>query len=413
MIDTTALAKAAAEAALELAAYTSEDKNKILSAMADAVLASSTEILAENAKDVAAMENSDPVFVDRLTLNDARIAAMVEGVKEIIALPDPVGEVTESWTRPNGMRIQKTRCPLGVVAIIYEARPNVTVDAAALCIKSGNAVILRGSKGAINSNRALYKALSDAINAAGYDSGIIQFVDDVDRESTKRLLVEEKYVDVVIPRGGEGLKHFILDNSKIPVIASAGGNCHVYVEKTADLAMAVNITVNAKCQRPSVCNAAESLLIDKEVASEYLPVILTELTKRGVEIRGDEAVSRAYNDALPATDEDYATEFHDLVMSVKVVDGIDEAIEHINRYGTKHSEAIITKSDAAAKKFTSKVDAAAVYVNVSTRFTDGFEFGFGAEMGISTGKLHARGPLGLKQLTTEKYIVGGNGQIRG
>jgi gamma-glutamyl phosphate reductase len=324
--------------------------------------------------------------------------------------------IPSAKSQPSG-RVQ-TGCGLkrcahrwGVIAIIYEARPNVTVDAAALCIKSGNAVVLRGGSGAINSNRVLYEIMRNAIKTAGADPDIVQFIDDVERSSVKELLSYDAYVDVVIPRGGEGLKRFISENSKIPVIASAGGNCHVYVEKTANLAMAKTVAVSAKVSRPSVCNAAEHLLVDRAIAKTFLPEVVKELSEKGVKVTGDAETVEITGVPL-ASDADFDTEYHDMEMSVKVVSGVAEAIAHINAHGTKHSEAILTSDSDAARSFETGVDAAAVYVNASTRFTDGFEFGFGAEMGISTGKLHARGPIGLRQLTSEKYLIEGNGQIR-
>lgn len=412
-MNVTSVCRQAKLASRSLAAFSAAEKNAILSAMADALKAGQDYILTENKVDLNNLSGKDKVFEDRLRLNESRIDQMIEGIRQIAALEDPVGEVTGESVRPNGLVLKKVRCPLGVVAIIYEARPNVTADAAALCIKSGNAVILKGGSGAINSNRAIYKVLSDAVAEAGFQREIITFIDDTDRKATAELLKQDKYIDVIIPRGGEGLKNFILENSTIPVIASAGGNCHVYVEKTADYDMAEKILVNAKCQRPSVCNAAESLLIDADVADRYLPGLMKALIDNGVTIKGmPEELAKYGLPFTPATEEDYHTEYHDLIMDIKVVKDCGEAIDRINRYGTYHSEAIITSDAAAAEQFAKKVDAAAVYVNASTRFTDGFEFGLGAEMGISTGKLHARGPLGLKELTTEKYVITGNGQVR-
>lgn len=412
-MNVTSVCQQAKLASRSLAAFSAAEKNAILSAMADALKAGQDYILTENKVDLNNLSGKDKIFEDRLRLNESRIDQMIEGIRQIAALEDPVGEVTGESVRPNGLVLKKVRCPLGVVAIIYEARPNVTADAAALCIKSGNAVILKGGSGAINSNRAIYKVLSDAVAEAGFQREIITFIDDTDRKATAELLKQDKYIDVIIPRGGEGLKNFILENSTIPVIASAGGNCHVYVEKTADYDMAEKILVNAKCQRPSVCNAAESLLIDADVADRYLPGLMKALIDNGVTIKGmPEELAKYGLPFTPATEEDYHTEYHDLIMDIKVVKDCGEAIDRINRYGTCHSEAIITSDAAAAEQFAKKVDAAAVYVNASTRFTDGFEFGLGAEMGISTGKLHARGPLGLKELTTEKYVITGNGQVR-
>lgn len=412
MFDVKKMAAACREASYKLAEYTREEKDNMLSLIGAAIEKSEEYILSENGKDLAALNEKDNVFRDRLTLNHDRIALMCEGIREVRALPDPVGEVTETWTVPSGLEISKVRAPLGVVAIIYEARPNVTADAVALTLKSGNAVVLKGGKEAICSNRAIYQAMHDALKAGGYPADVIGFVDDTDRAATAELLSLDQYIDVVIPRGGEGLKHFVAANAKMPVIASAGGNCHVYVEASANLEMANNIVYNAKTQRPSVCNAAESLLVDEKIAAEFLPVCLKRLESAGVKILGCEKTCAIYANAKPASDEDFATEFHDLVISVKVVSGIEDAIAHVNRFSTKHSEAIVTEDKEKADRFARAVDSAAVYVNVSTRFTDGFEFGFGAEMGISTGKLHARGPLGLRELTSQKYVVRGNGQLR-
>ncbi|MDR3215874.1 MAG: glutamate-5-semialdehyde dehydrogenase [Clostridiaceae bacterium] len=414
MVNVSEIAQKSAAAALVIGAYSTEQKNTMLTLMADAIKTGEAAILAANAIDVRAAEGvKDKTFIDRLMLTSKRVDAMCEGVRQVAALPDPVGEVAESWTSPvNGLFIEKVRAPLGVIAIIYEARPNVTADAAALCIKSGNAVILRGSKDAINSNRAIYAAMRKALEKGGFDANSVAFIDDVDRASTGELLKQDRYVDLVIPRGGEGLKRYVTDNSKIPVIASAGGNCHVYVESSADLKMAEQIIYNAKLQRPSVCNAAESLLVDEKIAAAFLPDCLKYLDGHGVEIVGCEKTRALFPKAGIADEKEYATEYENYKISVKVVSGIDEAIEHINKYSTKHSEAIVTKDKAAAALFTRRVDSAALYINASTRFTDGFEFGFGAEMGISTGKLQARGPLGLRELTSAKYICTGNGHVR-
>lgn len=399
-------------AALELQGYSSDDKNRMLYAIADGLRSCADEIMAANKLDLDNMSDKNGVFYERLTLTPARINNMVEGVKQIALLSDPVGKVVDEWTRPSGIAIKRVRSPLGVVAIIYEARPNVTIDAAALCIKSGNTVILRGSKGAINSNRVLYNIMRGAIENTGLNPECVQFIDDESREAVGVLLAQDKYIDAVIPRGGEGLKKFVTANSKIPVIASAGGNCHIFVEKTADLDKAISVIVNAKCQRPSVCNAAEHLLIDKNIADTFVPVVYDTLSAKGVEVYGDAHCKKIVSDMPAATDDMYDTEFEAMKITVKVVDGIFEAVEEINKHGTRHSEAILTGDKECADIFTSLVDAAAVYVNASTRFTDGFEYGFGAEMGISTGKLHARGPIGLEQLTSVRYIVNGNYSVR-
>jgi len=411
--DVLKICQAAKSAAYDLAGFSTEQKNAMLSAISRALNSRCGEILDANDIDVENCTGRDASFVDRLTLNEKRVNTMFEGVEQIIALPDPVGEIAESWQAKNGLKLNKVRAPLGVIAIIYEARPNVTVDAAALCIKSGNAVVLRGSRDAINSNRALYRVMSDALKGAGFPSGCIGFIDDESRETQQQLLSLDKYIDVVIPRGGEGLKNFVLQNAKMPVIASAGGNNHIYVEKTADLDAAKNIAVNAKISRPSTCNAAEHLLVDAEIAEDFLPLVLCALRGNGVELSGCGRTRAICDFVSPLSERDFETEFFTLKMSVKVVDGIKDAVSHINAYGTKHSEAIVTKSKKAAEYFSKNVDAACTYINASTRFTDGFEFGLGAEMGISTQKLHARGPVALKELTSLKYVVYGDGHIRG
>ncbi|MBP5404708.1 MAG: glutamate-5-semialdehyde dehydrogenase [Clostridia bacterium] len=406
-----ALAK---EASYRLATKTDAEKKAMLIAMANGISDEADAILQANADDlfIANENGKEPSFIERLTLYKSRIRQMVEGIMQVADLPDPVGEVTDKWTLPNGLSISKVRAPLGVIAIIYEARPNVTCDAAALAIKSGNAVILRGSREAINSNLAIFNAMKNALLKGGYDAEVLQFLADPEREATAELLKQSDTVDVVIPRGGEGLKKFVLENSAIPVIASAGGNCHTYVEKTADLKMADNVLFNAKVSRPSVCNATEQLIVDRAIAAPFLSKSLDRLSRQGVRILGCPETCRLYPIAELATEEDFATEHLGLVLSVKVVSGYKEAIERINKYGTHHSDAIISTSNEAIEAFKAGVDSAAVYVNASTRFTDGFEYGFGAEMAISTQKLHARGPLGLKQLTSEKYVVVGDGQVR-
>lgn len=405
-------AQAAKKAAYVLQTYSSEDKNKILFAIAEEILIRASEIIAANKCDLNNFADKQSELYDRLTLSPKRIDAMVQGINVVAELPDPVGKITAEWGRPNGLTIKKVRAPLGVIAIIYEARPNVTVDAAALCIKSGNAVILRGSRAAINSNRTLFKIMRTAIENAGYNPDIVAFVDDENREAVKELLSFDDCIDVVIPRGGEGLKHFILDNSRIPVLASAGGNCHVYVNKFANFQKALKIIENAKCQRPSVCNAAEHILVDRAVADGFIPELVAEMSAKGVEILGDEEATEIENKIKLATDADYDTEFLSLKLTVHIVQDVFEAVEFINNHGTHHSEAVISENKTVQDYFVQNVDAAATYINASTRFTDGFEFGFGAEMGISTGKLHARGPIGLEQLTCERYIVTGDGTIR-
>ena len=406
-----ALAK---EASYRLATFSATEKKAMLIAMANGIGDEMEDILVANNDDIfnATQNGKEETFIDRLTLYKSRIRQMIEGIMQVAELPDPVGEVTDKWTLPNGLQISKVRAPLGVVAIIYEARPNVTADAAALAIKSGNAVVLRGSREAINSNLAIFNAMKNALVKGGYDANVLQFLAEPDRAVTAELLKQSDTVDVVIPRGGEGLKKFVLENSAVPVIASAGGNCHTYVEKSADLKMADNVLFNAKVSRPSVCNATEQLIVDRAVAAPFLTKSLDRLAKQGVKILGCAETCRIYPMAELATEEDFYEEHLGLVLSVKVVSGYKEAIERINKYGTHHSDAIISTSNAAIEAFKAGVDSAAVYVNASTRFTDGFEFGFGAEMAISTQKLHARGPLGLKQLTSEKYVVVGDGQVR-
>ncbi len=400
-------------ATYKLSLYDTKTKNDILLAIADKILASKKEIKAVNAIDIQnAKGKLSEAMIDRLTLTDARIELMAEGVRQVAELDDPVGKVVRQWTVESGLEIKKVRAPLGVIGVIYESRPNVTVDVASLCIKSGNGVILKGGKEAINSNRALFEIIQKAIEELGYDKDIVGFVDNVERSATYEMLQQAKYIDVIIPRGSDNLKKFVLTNSQIPVIASSGGNCHVYVEKTADLAMAKDIVYNAKMQRVSVCNAAEQLLVDRDIAEKFLPDMIETLQKGGCKVIGDETVCKLCKDVIPAKEEDYKTEREDYILTVKVVKDYKEAIDRINANGTKHSEAIISKDAEAMRVFTTAVDAGCVYTNASTRFTDGFEFGFGAEIGISTQKLHARGPLGLEQLTSEKYVVTGHGEVR-
>ncbi|HHW67194.1 MAG: glutamate-5-semialdehyde dehydrogenase [Epulopiscium sp.] len=406
-----ALAK---EASIILAKKSSEEKNKGLIKAADFLLQYKDEIIKANEIDLQfAKENGiKGSLIDRLTLNEKRIESMAEGLRQIAMLEDPVGEVLSMKKRPNGLVIGQKRVPMGVIGIIYEARPNVTADAFGLCLKTGNAVILRGGKEAIHSNIQIVKILKNALDEAGLPKESVQLVEDTSRETAKEMMRLNEYLDVLIPRGGAGLIQTVVQNSTVPVIETGIGNCHIYVDHKAKLDEAVSITVNAKVQRPGVCNAAESLLVHKDVAEIFLPKVYDELKKYNVEIRGDEKVLEILPDVNRATEEDWGMEYLDYIISVKVVDSIDEAIGHINKYGTKHSEAIITEDYTNAQRFLEEIDAAAVYVNASTRFTDGFEFGFGAEIGISTQKLHARGPMGLKELTTIKYIIYGNGQIR-
>lgn len=404
----------AKEASYELMNATTTEKNNALIKMAERLLINSDYIIEENKKDIqAAIERgTSKSLLDRLSLDKKRLEDMADGLRQIVGLPDPIGEVISMWKRPNGLQIGKQRVPMGVIGVIYEARPNVTCDAAGLCLKSGNAVILRGGKEAINSNKAIVKTLCEGIKEAGLLESSLQLIEDTSREVATEMMRLNEYIDVLIPRGGAGLIQAVVKNATVPVIETGVGNCHVYIDEEADLEMAKNIVLNAKTSRPAVCNAEEKLLVNENVASEFLPVIITELKNKGVKIIGDDKVREIINDVEPATEEDWCREYLDFIIGVKVVKNVDEAINHINKYGTGHSEAIVTKSYDNSQKFLQRVDAAAVYVNASTRFTDGCEFGFGAEIGISTQKLHARGPMGLNELTTTKYIIYGNGQIR-
>ncbi len=393
---------------------TATQKNACLKQAARALLDHSEAILAANAIDIlAAREKNMPEsLVDRLALTESRIESMAEGLTQLIALEDPIGEIVSSTIRPNGLEICKKRVPIGVVGIIYESRPNVTADAFGLCFKTNNAVILKGGSDAIHSNLAIVKVLRQAIADCGCCEDALQLVEDTSRETAKAMMRLNQYIDVLIPRGGAGLIRTVVENSTVPVIETGTGNCHVYVDDSADIDMAVSIILNAKTQRTGVCNACESLVIHRDIIDRALPAIASALREKHCELRGDEAALAVVPDMKKASEEDWGTEYLDLIASVKTVSSIDEAIEHINRYNTGHSEAIVTKDYDHARKFLDEVDAAAVYVNASTRFTDGFEFGFGAEIGISTQKLHARGPMGLKELTTTKYVIYGDGQIR-
>jgi glutamate-5-semialdehyde dehydrogenase len=407
-------ARAARRAAMLLAHASTSAKDRALLAMADALIVDSARILEANDEDIRqARERGLPeAMIERLTLNEKRIASMAEGIRQVAALPDPVGEIVEGWKRPNGLEILKVRVPLGVVAIIYESRPNVTADAAALCLKSGNAVILRGGSEAFRSNQAITASLVRAMEGAGLPAECVQMVQTTDREAATHLMRLNGLVDCIIPRGGAGLIQTVMQTATVPVIETGVGNCHTYIHEDADLQMASEVAFNAKVQRPSVCNAMETLLVHSAVAAEFLPAFAERLKAAGVEIRGCERTRQLVPWALEATEEDWYTEYLALILAVKVVDSLDEAIAHINHYGSRHSEAIITRSLDAARRFAREVDAACVYVNASTRFTDGFEFGFGAEVGISTQKLHARGPMGLRELTTTKFVVYGDGQVR-
>lgn len=407
-------AKNAKLAARKLGSSSVNTRNAALISMADALKQNITAILEANKIDLANARSNghNNAFIDRLSLNEKRILGMADGLISVAALPDPIGDVTHMWKRPNELKIGKVKVPLGTIGIIYEARPNVTVDAAALCIKSGNSVILKGGSDAINSNSAIYNIINTAAINAGLPKGSIEFIDVVEREAVEILMTLNEYVDVLIPRGGAGLIKAVVKNSTVPVIETGVGNCHVYVDSDADLKMAENIVINAKTQRPAVCNAMETLLVHKDVAADFLPHLGASLKALGVEIRGCSETQKLISGTKLATEEDYYKEFLDLIIAIKVVDSLDEALDHIYKYSTQHSEAIITNNYFNSERFLKEVDAAAVYVNASTRFTDGGEFGFGAEIGISTQKLHARGPMGLNELTTSKYIIYGQGQVR-
>ena len=413
MIDLMQLGKQAKKSAASLSLLTATEKNHLLSAMADTLERNRSRILTENKKDLAAAKKNalNSTLIDRLELTDERIKEMATGIRKIVQLPDPLGIVDKMWRNSDNLLIGKQRVPLGVVGIIYEARPNVTTDAAGLCFKSGNAVILRGGKEAFYSNQILVNLLQETLSANGYSPYSIQFVDDTSHAVADQMMRLNKYLDVLIPRGGANLIRRVKETATVPVSETGTGNNHIFIDKAAQLPMAVDIVVNAKTQRPSVCNAIETILVHKSCAAEFLPLLEKEL-KNKVELRADTNARNYLINAQPATEEDWQTEFLDYIVAIKVVDSIDEAIAHINHYNTKHSEAIVTDNYFASQKFLQEVDAAAVYVNASTRFTDGFVFGFGAEIGISTQKLHARGPMGLEALTSTKYIIYGEGQIR-
>lgn len=408
------LGKQAKQASYQLMTVSAAQKEAALLAIADALEENAAAILSENKKDVDALtvKGATKALIDRLTLTEKRISDMADGVRQVNALADPVGEVLGMVKRPNGLVIGKKRVPLGVIGIIYEARPNVTVDAAALCLKTSNACILRGGSEAIYSNKIIVDTMTAALDKAGFPAHSVQLLTDTSRETATKLMKLNEYVDVLIPRGGAGLIRSVVQNATVPVIETGTGNCHVYIEKSADIDMGAEIITNAKTSRPAVCNAAETLLVDETVAEEALPAAFEAMKEYQVEWRGCEKARAILPGIQAATEEDYATEYNDYILAVKVVSGLDEAIAHINRYGTGHSECIVTSDYFASNRFLNEVDAAAVYVNASTRFTDGFEFGFGAEIGISTQKLHARGPMGLCELTTTKYIIYGEGQVR-
>ncbi|MBC2369459.1 glutamate-5-semialdehyde dehydrogenase [Listeria booriae] len=408
------MGKRAKVAALALSQAKTKQKNEALLALAERLVANTAVILAANEKDLAAAADNGvkDAMLDRLRLTAERVVDMAEGVKQVAALADPIGEVTHMWKNEADLTIGKQRVPLGVIGIIYESRPNVTVDAAVLCFKTGNATILRGGSEAFHSNIALVKIIRESLAASNFPADAVQILEDTSRETAQALMKLNAYLDVLIPRGSARLIQAVLENATVPVIETGTGNCHVYIDKEAQQEMATKIIVNAKASRPSVCNAAETLLIHEAVASAFLPSIIAKLREENVEIRGDEQVAAVVPDVIAATESDWETEFADYILAIKVVPSDDAAIAHINQYGTKHSEAIVTDNYFTSQKFLQQVDAAAVYVNASTRFTDGFEFGFGAEIGISTQKLHARGPMGLNELTSTKYIIYGEGQIR-
>ncbi len=414
MSDVLQKSKKAKEISRFLINVSTEQKNIGLKAMADALRAHSDFIISENSKDLlqGEKENIGKALLDRLALNQKRIEDMAQGLEIIIDLPDPINELMDEWDRPNGLCISKVRVPIGVIGIIYEARPNVTVDAAGLTLKTSNAVVLRGSSSAINSNIAIVGVLNDALSKVGFPEQTINLIEHTSRETVLELVTLKQYIDLVIPRGGAGLINTVVASATVPCIETGIGNCHVFIDSSANLQNALNIAVNSKVQRPSVCNAAESLLVHKDIADKILPSIIAEYIKSGVQIFGCERTQAYDKSIFPATDKEYATEFLDYKISIKVIDDVNEAISHVDKFGSKHTEAIVSENKASIELFSKQVDASSVMVNASTRFTDGFEFGFGAEIGISTQKMHARGPMGLKELTTYKYIVKGNGQIR-
>lgn len=413
-MDLNEMGKRAGVVKFELQRLSSEKKRRVLNAAAKMLVADTRWILEENGKDIRQGEENGmhPGMIDRLRLTEGRIKAMAEGLNQVAELADPVGEVLETFTRPNGLKISKKRVPFGVVGIIYESRPNVTADAFGLCFQSGNAVILKGGSDALKSNMAITASVRKALAECGVSEDAIQLIESTDREVTAQFMKLNRYVDVLIPRGGAGLIRSVVENSTIPVIETGTGNCHIYVDEYADLEKALPIIINAKTQRIGVCNACESLVIHRSLKDSFLPRLAQALREKKVEMRGDKTVCGIVEDAVAATQEDYGKEYLDYILSVKMVADIDEAIAHINQYSTRHSEAILTENKENAEKFLDEVDAACVYVNASTRFTDGFEFGFGAEIGISTQKMHARGPMGLKELTSYKYTIEGDGQIR-
>ena len=413
-VDLNRMGKKAVSVKYELQKLASLKKRQVLEAVAEGLIADAETILKENAKDIERGEENGmhPGMIDRLRLTEERIRSMAEGLRQVAELEDPVGEVLETFTRPNGLKITKKRVPFGVVGIIYESRPNVTADAFGLCFQSGNAVILKGGSDALQSNKAITGSIRRVLEECGVNEDAVQLIETADREITSQFMKLNQYVDVLIPRGGAGLIRSVVENSTIPVIETGTGNCHIYVDEYADLDQALPIIINAKTQRIGVCNACESLVIHRALKDSFLSKLAQALREKNVEMRGDEEVCGVIGDALAATEEDYGKEYLDYILSIKIVSNIDEAIAHINQYSTRHSEAILTKNEENARKFLNEVDAACIYANASTRFTDGFEFGFGAEIGISTQKMHARGPMGLKELTSYKYTIEGTGQIR-
>ena len=410
----TEICQRAKAASIEMAKLSADDKNTALCRMANALEANSEKILAANKADVEAAKAKGlkAALLDRLALDQKKVQGMAKDMREVSALTDPIGTIISSWIRPNGLIISQVRVPLGVVGVIYESRPNVTSDSAGICIKSGNAVILRGGSDALQSNVAIGEVLRDALTATAVPVDAIQVVNSPDRKVAEELMRMRQYIDVLIPRGGADLIKTVVESARIPVIETGTGNCHIYVEEDADLEKATPIVINSKCQRPGTCNAAEKLLVHNKIAKNYLPTVIAALRKEGVEVRGDEETCKIVSDVKLATEQDWYTEYLDLIIGVKIVKDLDEAIAHINKYGTKHSESILTRDFDKAMKFIKEVDSAAVYWNASTRFTDGNQFGLGAEIGISTQKLHARGPMSIQHLTTTKYVILGNGQIR-
>ena len=408
------ICKKAKKVKYEIQCLTTKEKNDALLAVADKLVAEADSIIAANAKDYerGVSNGMHKGLLDRLLLDKKRIEAMAEGLRQVAALPDPIGEVIDSFSRPNGLQIKKVRVPMGVISIIYEARPNVTADAFALTFKAGNAVVLKGGSDAIDSNIQIANVMRAALSECGINPDAIQLIEDTDRAVTTKFMQMNEYIDVLIPRGSARLINAVVENSTIPVIETGTGNCHIYVDKDADIDKAIPIIINAKTQRIGVCNAAESLVVHEDIKDKFLPLFEKAMNEHNVEIRGDEESRKLMNSAVSATEEDFGKEFLDYIISVKTVKNVDEAIDHINKYNTSHSDAIVTENEETAKRFLERVDSACVYVNASTRFTDGFEFGFGAEIGISTQKLHARGPMGLKELTSYKYQIVGEGQIR-